>query len=155
MPDIKVLKSSEGKRIDLSDFYEDAWLTVKRIPYTIKKQIEKLYIKTPIVQAGKKIAEKQKAGEDIDNIDYLDMLNEIDDEQYDKFADNQTQIDRLYIKFGLDPFKHNFTEDGKQIEINDDFVEWVLSNKELATYINKEIQNYNQSVTIPEENSGK
>jgi hypothetical protein len=126
MPDIRSLKQNNEKRLDVSTFFgPGAYITMKRLPRTIKKRLAVLNMDGALIKVAKKIMETNDLN-DVESMDpaklgkiYLDLPAE-DKIEAQKIAD---ELELIYLIQGIDPLKHNLTEDEKPIELTLDFWE--------------------------------
>ena len=100
MPDIKSLKQSNERQLDLSTFFgQGAYITIKKLPRTVKKRLAVLNMDSALVKVAKKIMETGKM-QDIEKMDpaelgkiYLDLPSE-DKAEAQSIAD---ELELIYL----------------------------------------------------------
>jgi hypothetical protein len=155
MPDIKVLLDKSEKKLDLSTFFGDgAYITIKRLPRTLRKKLQILQMDSALLKVARKLVDgndlasiAQVSAEKLGQL-FIDLPQEEKDIAQ-RVADEQEII---YLEHGVDQVKHNLTMDGKPFELSVDFWE---SFEQVALFVIQSIKDFNgeaQSLGEPIEN---
>jgi hypothetical protein len=165
----KILESNE-KKLYIDIFLPEAeikddkivkkeYITIKKMPYAVKKKITFLATGTMSGKTGKHVLKKMKQKgikiSDIDKMSENDQLElmesfEIDQKETENITNMTLEVTRLILEHGIDKKQHSFVdENDKPIELNYEFWEYIGST-ELVDYIVKEIKAFSDGYLLGE-----
>jgi len=127
MAKIGTILDSNEKKIVITQFIPvecreegvEDYVTIKKLPYTIKKKIETMSMNSISGQTGKELFKYlKKTGKkpsdlaSIDPMESMDIMSsiKISDEEAVSLSKTTTEIMRNTINYGVDPAKHSFRD---------------------------------------------
>lgn len=143
-------KDSEGNN-------KEDYVTIKKIPYTVKKKIEFLSMNSLSGHAGKAMFKYMKT-KGISNLDGLSnsekaeimMDMKLSNDDMNEISKMTNETVKNYIDNGIDSLKHSFVdENDKPIDLNYSIIE-KLGNDKLIDYLVNEIKNYSDGYVLGE-----
>jgi hypothetical protein len=156
----KILERSE-KKINVGCFFgeedEKEYITIKKLPYNIKKKLQFLAMNTMSGQTSKMILKEMKKrglkAADIDNLseeEQIEIMMElkVDQGASESIANMTLETTKYTIDYGVDPKKHTlYDENDNLVELNYDLISR-LGNTYLIEYLVKEIKNFSEGYAL-------
>ena len=153
LPESIIEKDENGEIKDIE------YITIKKIPYSIKRKIDFLSMGSLSGEMGKEIFKKLKEK----GLNYSDMQKMSEVEQAElilnmkltnESAENMNkmtvELAQIILSNGVDKNKHTFFDDkGNPIELNYDFWE-TIGNEDLIKYVIKEIKSFSKGFSLGE-----
>jgi len=167
MAKINAIICSNEKKLDISDFLlpeikcneEKDFVTIKKLPYSIKRKIEFLAMNNINSVTGKAMyAYMKKKNIPLQNIDQLsdsqkaEIMLEINirEDEISSMVKSSIELSKIIIDNGIDPKKHSFIGDNNQtIEVNFDLLD-KISNDKLIDFLVNEIKKFSEGYHLGE-----
>jgi len=161
------LLEGNEKRVDISRFIPvdcqqegiQDYITIRKLPYIIRKKIETLSMNSISGQTGREMFKYlKKAGKNLADIDKMDPLEKmeilmsakISDDEAKLMATSTAEIVKSTINNGVDPIKHTITgSDDKPVSLDYDTLER-MGNPALIEYLVEQINQLSAGYSLGE-----
>jgi len=167
----EAILQATGKRLDIGRFlpesireknedgsFKEDYISIKKLPYSVKKKIEFISINNFSGKAGKAFYKHlKKTGVGLDKVDAMTeaektelMMDVIDNDESQSLLKLTVDLSRLVIENGVDTAQHTFLDtDNKPINLTYEFLE-KIGNDRLIDFVVREIQDYSQGYVLGE-----
>lgn len=170
MPKLLNIINSGEKRLDITEYCKDflenedekAYITIRKMPYSLKRKVHLLTMESLAGKAGKQYLKKLKEmGLSISDLEKLEgekaldfMISlDIDLKEQQEISNFGDDVQRLILTNCILPDKHNFIDNNNElIQINDYNFWEKLGDERLIKFVISEIKTFSESFGLKKKN---